>query len=160
MNAIQTITKLKGVKLFVNTRADVEVKLSKEESVPAALSYFNSESGYDIRVSPLVKSPETGREYTKISLSLKGDNNIRSFYNGFLNPVNKKDSEYAFVGNIQVGDDQLKMMVKNKTDKGFYPVSFFKEKAPEAAQAAPEAAPAEAAPAANGANWADTDIPF
>ena len=76
---------------------------------------------------------------------MKDQNNIRSFFNGFLNPVSKKDSEYAFVGNITVGDDKLKMMVRNKTDKGFYPVSFFKEKAPEVAQAASESAPAEQA---------------
>ena len=140
------ISKLKNVKLFRNDRETVEVKIDKETRVPALLSYFNSEAGYDLRVSPVVTA-KSGRQFQKISLSVV-EADKRLFFNGLLNPVKKEVSAYAYVGHLEVEGERIKVMIKHPEEgKSYYQVAFSKEAAPAPApdEGASDSAPVPAA---------------
>lgn len=136
MNAIESVIAIKNAKLFPNERDNVEVKIGKDRRVKAALSYFDSNVGFDIRVAPPQKAKETGREYIKLSLSVGKEQN-RKFFNGLLNVVKKEGSKYSYSGHLDVdGTRTVKVMVK-KPEEGtaFHTVIFSKEKATESTPA-------------------------
>lgn len=127
VNNVARVAALKNVRVFENARDNIEIKLGRDSRVKAAFSYFDSVQGYDIRVSPQTTAA-SGRQYTKISLSLSL-NGARSYYNGILNAVKKAGSRFAYTGYVTVDGERLKVMVANKSNSGFYPVTFSKEKA-------------------------------
>lgn len=150
MTAIQSIVGIKNAKLFPNDRDTVEVKLSKDKKVKAAMSYFDENVGYDIRISPPTMSANQ-RSYIKLSLSL-GKGEDRKYFNGLLNPVKKEGSAYSFAGSLDVeGLRTVKVMVKAPVDGAqYHTVIFSKAKAVDAdavpAGAADSSEPAEGDP--------------
>lgn len=129
MNAIETVVGIKNAKLFPNDRDNVEVKIGKDLKIKAALSYFDSNVGYDIRVAPPQKAKESGREYIKVTMSV-GKEQDRKYFNGLLNVVKKADSNYSFAGYLDVeGTRTVKVMVKKPAEgTAFHTVIFSKEK--------------------------------
>lgn len=151
---VARVLKLGNVKLFENTRPNVEVILGKGNRQQAKYSYFDSVQGYDIRVSDLVQAA-SGRNYTKMTLSLSL-NGSRTFYNGILNTVKKVGSAFAYTGYVEVDGVKLKVMVKGKGQGKYYPVTFSVDKS--AVQAAAPTQPTLVTP--QGDSKQDTSVPF
>ena len=126
-HAIDKVLALKNIRVFENSRENVEVKVSKAEKVKAFYSYFDSEKGYDIRISPELVS-QSGKKYQKVVMSISSDGE-RSFFNGLVNPVRKEGSKVKLTGTLDVDGQKVKIFIKEKSAGNYFPVSFSKEAA-------------------------------
>ena len=143
MSTLQSVVSLKNVKLFNNTRDDVQVKIGKDTKVKAEYSYYDKDAKYDLRVAPVQTSPTTNRSYIRVSLAL-GEGESRKYLNGLLNPVKKEGSNFSFAGYLDADDGRIKVMVRKPEEGKSYQLVSFSEDKSAPATAESTAAPTEA----------------